>query len=133
MLHFVSPNNCCAVILWTNSSIKRGREAHTAQGEFLFYIASFVETLNPAGESGRQSYFRDRSLQMPYSETGAMDLVLGIWSPHSVISERGRLGTEVLLVAMLTVTLVTGTEPCGWPGSRVLPEHSCQASPSDPC
>lgn len=56
---------------------------------------------------------------MPYSETGAMDLVLGIWSPHSVTSEGGRLGTEVLLVTMLTVTLVTGTEPCGWPGSRL--------------
>lgn len=58
---------------------------------------------------------------MPYSETGAMDLILDIWSPHSVTSEGGGggLGTEVLIVTMLSVTLVTGTEPCGWPGSRL--------------
>lgn len=78
MLHSVSLNNCCAVIPWINSSIKRGRQAQTAQGEFLFYTVSFVEILNTAGETGRQRYFRDQSLQMPYSEMGTMDLVHGI-------------------------------------------------------
>lgn len=102
MWHFVSLNNCCAVILWINSSIKRGREAQTAQGEFLFYTPSFVETLNTArrpdwlaetlqSREPSNALFRDRSNgSRPWHLESSFSYIRG-----------GRLGTEVLLAIML--------------------------------